>query len=630
MASRIHELAALQLTLYATMVIGGFGANSAGAAAAHVCLGRQSTIVVGPGQRDVDGSAGADVILARGSNHTIRAGTGNDRICAGGGDDRILGDAGSDWISAGPGADEIEGGNGSDRIWAGVGADTVIGSRGNDKLYGESGVDFIDAKLGDDRISGGAGNGDRLIGGVGNDQLFGGSGAEDVLRGDHGADLLDGGEGEHDVASFVVSGFDGPIAGGQGVVVDLVAGRASQDGNDQLAGIEDVVGTAFADSIRGNDSENVLYGSGGDDRLTGSGEGDRALGGAGFDVCEGVAESESCGWEDRQRGPSVEAAVPGGNAEADLTVVGREGYFVPGDLLEFRSPTDLSIEVGYEGGEWIVNGGPGLLAGEGCAALAGEARCPVSDRPDAVLLSGNSGNDRLVLNESVPSSVGGILQGDAGADFLHGGPGDDSLNGGSKDSASIANVLSGGGGDDAIANGKLLLGGEGSDLIIARQCAGQEVEGGPGGDSVSFARSYLGLGVQVRLGGSAVLPAHRLAGKSLPAGCPILGSAEPTSVGNSVERVEGSPFSDIIVGNNGANVMLGRGGDDRILGGGGGDSLVGGTGRDEMAGGRGADRLYARDGRRDKLLICGRQSLQRDVVKADPFDPMAAGCRPIP
>ncbi len=613
------------ITLLAAL---GLQAVPAGSLNFATCLGRVPTIVADPSRLQIKGTATADVIVATGGAHKIDGRGGNDRICAGRGDDRIVGGSGNDLIAAGPGDDHLEGGNGSDDLFAGAGADVVLGNRGNDRIdAGDGSGDFADGGLGDDLVSGGPGSHDRVIGGVGNDWLSGGAGAGDVLRGDHGADHFDGGAGNHDVASFVVSGFGGPIQGGQGVVVDLEAGQASQDGADRLTGIEDVIGTAFSDSLRGNAAGNILYGGGGDDRLLGVGAGDRAVGGTGSDVCAGVDQSETCGPEASPATLVLEAAVVGGSTRGSLTVVSRGPPFVPGGPI--LSQRDITVEVGFEDQEWIVVGGPRLIPGEGCTARNADIRCPVAGEPDAVLLSGASGDDRLMVNGSVPPSATAILQGDAGSDFLRGGRGDDSLNGGAKHSGSSTDVLNGGGGDDALANGRVLMGGGGSDLLVASPCTGQRVEGGAGVDSVSFARAYLGLGVQMRLGGSAVFPAHRFGGKPVPAGCSLLES-EPTLIGDTTENVEGSPKQDVLIGDRAANILLGRGGHDRILGRRGDDFLVGGTGRDELTGGPGSDRLYARDAERDLRIRCGPTLERRDVAKVDPADPPAAGCRTLP
>jgi Ca2+-binding RTX toxin-like protein len=607
----------------------GVSAGPAGSAAPATCLGQAATIELGPGRSEVRGSSTADVIVASNGSHTIHGRGGNDRICAGGGDDRVLGGGGSDWVVAGPGNDTVEGENGSDRIFGGAGSDAIRGNRGNDRIAAGGGSgDFADAGLGDDSVSGGRGSLDRVIGGVGNDRLEGGPGDEDILRGDHGADYFDGGEGDHDVASFAISGFGGPIQGGQGVIVDLLAGRASQDGNDRLTGIEDVIGTAFKDSMRGSSAANILYGGGGDDQLSGFGKRDRAVAGAGSDSCSGFEQVESCGPEEPVSGQLVEVALAGGRTRGSLTVVGRQPRFLPGGQPA-ALPTGMSIEVGYKGGDWTVLGGPALTPGEGCAAVAPEVvHCPTAN-PDAVLVTGDSQSDRLVLRSDLPPTISGVLYGDAGFDTLLGSSADDSLNGGGKEESVPTDFLNGRGGDDALANGRVLLGGSGSDLLIASPCVGQRIDGGPGVDSASFARAFLKLGVQVRIGGKAILPPHKLGGKSFPAGCPIQGS-QPTSIDSSIENIEGSPEGDILIGGSGANILLGRGGDDRISGGGGSDFLVGGTGRDEMTGGLGSDRLYARDGNRDGLLRCGPGALRGDVAKTDSTDRPPLGCRVLP
>ena len=409
--------------------------------------------------------------------------------------------------------------------------------------------------------------------------------------------------------------------------MDLAAGRASQDGEDRLTGVEDVIGTAFDDSIRGNSAENVLYGGGGDDQLSGVGDGDRAMAGAGSDSCGGFEQAESCGPEVPVTKQVVEVALAGGMTRGSLTVVGRAPGFVPGGQVE--APVGMSIEVGYGTGSWSVKGGPRLFAGEGCSAVGPEeVRCPTAG-PDAVLVAGDSQADRLVLRDDLPRAISGTLHGDEGADVLLGGPGDDSLNGGGKEGGTPTDLLNGRKGDDALATGRVLQGGGGSDLLISSPCTGQRVVGGPGVDSVSFARSYLRLGVQVRIGGTAVIPPHTLGGRSFPAGCPIAGS-QPTSIDGSIENVEGSPDGDVIVGDGSANILLGRGGDDRLIGAGGADFLVGGTARDEIVGGRGADRLYARDGSRDGELRCGPEPMRLDVAKVDPGDPHPLGCRVLP
>lgn len=106
-----------------------------------------------------------------------------------------------------------------------------------------------------------------LLGGAGNDQLTGGG----------GADVLDGGSGI-DTARYDNS----PAA----VTIDLAAGTGlgGDAQGDTLIGIENVVGSAFNDTLRGDGGANVLIGGAGDDILQGRGGNDLLVGGDGIDT----------------------------------------------------------------------------------------------------------------------------------------------------------------------------------------------------------------------------------------------------------------------------------------------------------------------------------------------------------
>jgi streptogramin lyase len=106
-----------------------------------------------------------------------------------------------------------------------------------------------------------ADQGDILNGLAGNDMLFGGSG-NDTLIGGAGADTLIGGPGI-DGADYSAS----PSA----VNVNLFTGRGSGGDaqGDVLGGIENVIGSAFGDTLTGDNGNNTLIGGVGADTLTG-------------------------------------------------------------------------------------------------------------------------------------------------------------------------------------------------------------------------------------------------------------------------------------------------------------------------------------------------------------------------
>jgi hypothetical protein len=617
----------LVLSVVAISVIPG----RAGADRPRFCLGKTASII---GSGAIRGTAHADVIVGAVGDDWIVGRGGNDVICSGGGDDWVAGQVGSDSIDVGPGLDKVEGGNGSDRILGGAGGDLLRGNRGNDRLRGGSGArDFLDAGLGDDTVNGGPGAFDQVIGGVGNDLLDGGPGDGDLLRGDRGADRYDGGPGIHDVASFAVSGRGGVVVGGKGVSVDLAAGRAERDGVDRLRGVEDVVGTAFADVIRGDNEANVLYGGGGFDDLQGVGAGDAAHGGINLDRCLGVDVADACelvgtsgvpspaevlfGGKPFPSGPKLEVDLAGGPAAGSLTAV------VDYPTL-LREGPGIAVTASFADGAWVLNESPiPVEAGDGCAPLSpSEVRCPVSGAPDAILLDGSAGDDRLEVAASVPTSVSAVITGNLGADEILGGPGDDSLNG-VGDGSLPTDVLRGRDGDDVLTGGAVLAGGFGSDLLIARVCGGESVSGGGGVDSVSFARLE-SVGIEATVGGTAGFAPVTSGPQPHPGGCPV-GTGRPTRIDGSVESIEGSRLDDVLRGDGGRNVLLGRGGDDRLFGGAGGDFLVGGVGRDALFGQSGADRLYARDSTRDEQLSCGPGGA--DVASVDRRDPRPTSCR---
>lgn len=611
-------------------------AASAQGAAGPTCFGKPASIV---GHGAIEGTAHADVIVAGPGSDRIEAGGGNDLICTRGAADLIEGGVGSDRIDAGSGGDEVVGDNGSDTVLAGGGSDTVIGKRGNDRLFGGPGPrDFLDSGLGDDTLDGGPGELDQVIGGVGNDKLNGGDGDGDLLRPDFGRDTVTGGAGAHDTASFAVSGQNSVIFGAGGVQVDLAAGRAEGDGEDALAGIEDVIGTPFGDTISGDAGPNALYGGGGIDELTGAGPADIAYGGIGLDRCRGVEAQDSCELpgvtpysataeaaflEASRRGgppplqqPPLEVDLAGGAAAGSLTAVVAK----PG-ILEGKP--GVEIVVSFAEGAWFLSArGAAIGVGDSCQALSPEAaRCPVSGAPEAVLLSGSAGADALRLDSSVPSTVSAFISGFKGADTLEGGAGDDSLDG---YLSADRDVLHGGGGDDALTAGASLEGGPGSDLLIAQACLGAVIEGGPGVDNVNFARSD--RGVEARIGGVAEFVGEPNGfGKGCPTGPGFLGS---TTLGTTLESIEGSAKDDVLRGNGGRNILLGRNGDDEVHGGGGEDFLVGGLGRDSMFGGGGEDRIYASDDAADEALDCGN-GRNGDVVSRDNSDPLPRNCRDL-
>ncbi len=206
--------------------------------------------------------------------------------------DTLSGDAGRNIIGGEGGADLIDGRDGDDALSGEAGDDILSGRNGNDRLVGGDGADNLSGGAGNDSVDGGAGN-DTSFGEAGNDSFHGGAGTDtldggddnDFLEGGADADTLTGGAGI-DTASYASS-----AAG-----VTVVLGGASSGGDaqgDTLTGIEQVMGSGFADTLTGDAGANTLWGLAGNDVLTGAGGADVLKGGAGADTFRYVATGDS-------------------------------------------------------------------------------------------------------------------------------------------------------------------------------------------------------------------------------------------------------------------------------------------------------------------------------------------------
>ena len=129
-------------------------------------------------------------------------------------------------------------------------------------------------------------SGHTVTGTVNGDQLWG-SRYADTLNGAAGNDMLNGGAGNDRLAGG--DGIDtASYAEATAAVTVTLGTTAAQDtvgaGTDTLFGIEGLIGSAFADSLRGNSGYNELAGGAGDDTLDGAAGNDVLAGGSGNDI----------------------------------------------------------------------------------------------------------------------------------------------------------------------------------------------------------------------------------------------------------------------------------------------------------------------------------------------------------
>ncbi len=503
------------------------GPAQAGAAS---CGGQKADVVGGGGDnvlksdkhgvQVIVGGPGDDLIMSKRNKDIVCGGPGNDRIFSGTGRDKVYGDSGDDYLDEGPG---------SGKVYAGGGNDTVIGGGGGERIRGGSGNDRMFGEIQDDKLFGNSGD-DLLVGGQGNDKLQAGAG-NDWLRGDTNQDKYFGESGD-DTASFATATPPGPLPTVDGVDVSLPGGSSrGDDAQERLSGVENLVGSIFAD------------------RLTGAGGGSvRGLGGE--DDCAGFSS----------------ATCPGALGSPPTAYVANPDSPDPGVVVYGGAGSD-SVTVSESGGGLLISGA--LTPGPGCSAGGGGVVCP---RPSYefgyILLWGGDGNDTLTVGSGIAPTTGVKGDGGPGNDVLNGGPAADVLFPG----ASGSDRLVGGPGDDALAGrpggGDTLVGGKGNDnLATDDACAGHTYDGGGGrADVAGFAQASEGAGVKATLGRNAV---RRGAG-----GC------TPTRIQSDLEVLEGTRNADILNGNGGADLVIGREGNDWLHGRAGRDELRGDGGND--------------------------------------------------
>ena len=349
------------------------------------------------------------------------------------------------------------------------------------RTNGNGGTDLsVYATNHDDIMYGDDGN-DTLSGGDGNDTLFG-QDEDDTLNGGAGNDVLNGGVGDSDTATYA-----GALAG---VAVSLAI-SAQQDtlgaGLDTLVSIENLTGSAFADTLTGDGSANVLAGGGGNDALNGGGGTDTAafsgpLANYGFSLnAANVVVTDNIGADGADTLTSIEAAQFG--TQEFLLRIGTNAS----ETLNFNGGADLLL--GF-GGNDTLNGNGGndvLIGGAGNDTLNG------GSGTDTVVLSGAvqnygfslTGANVVVTDTRAGSPEGAdtlnsietVQFGSQTLDLSFGSNGNNNLSTGSG-----ADLLLGFGGNDE------LDGGSGADVLV----------GGAGEDDFNFDDGDTGVGAGAR------------------------------------------------------------------------------------------------------------------------------------
>ncbi len=477
-------------------------------------------------------------------------------------------------------------------IWGTSSAQTTNGTSGIDTIFGRGGNDTINGSGGNDNIHGGSGN-DTLNGGANNDNIHGGDG-NDTLSGDAGNDLLNGGNG---VDAITYAGASAAVT------VNLVV-KVQQNtvnaGLDTILNVENIIGSAYNDTLTGDSGNNNINGGNGNDTIQG-GLGNDTLNGAGgtgdiltyINAAGGIVVSLA-----------IITAQNTVNAGSD-TISGFENLTgsAYGDHLTGDSNANI---INGDGGDDIIEGGAGndTLAGGSGVDTVSYTNATASVTVNLATLTAqntvNAGTDTLSGFENIlGSSYNDTLTGDANNNVIEGGAGNDILDGagGASDTVSYASAASGvtvnlatatlqntgGAGSDTLSNFENILGSAHNDVLTGNSSnniidggAGNDTLNGAGGtsDTVSYASASAGVTVNL---------STTTAQNTVGAGTDTL---------SNFENLSGSAFNDTLTGNSGANTLRGGMGRDTLHGGSGNDTIYGDEGRDILIASDGVDTLY--------------------------------------
>jgi Ca2+-binding RTX toxin-like protein len=446
-------------------------------------------------------------------------------------------------------------------VHGGTAADTIIGnSIAPNYLYGRNGNDI-------------------LIGGMADDYLRG-EGGDDILSGGAGNDYLEGGSGRDRVSYASALG---------GVTVSLAITTAQNTvsaGTDTLNGFEELLGSAFADTLTGGNQANFIDGGDGNDAIMGGGGNDTIAGGAG-----GADEARYAGNRSEYL---VENISAGGVTQLRVTGQGtRAGDGV--DLLtgiEYLQFADQRMS--------LINNRPVIGQSPMVDQTTGDGQ-PYSYQVPISAFVDIDPEDTLTYQAALAdgSPLPAWLTFNATTRTFSGTP----------PLSAVGTVLSVRvTASDNFPGDPLSSASDIFDITIF-ESFGVDVDGTGGDDTLvgTFRRETMyGLGGNDVLRGSENSDIMNggtgfdIADYSLATGLVSVNLTTQTGANNfaqgdqyiSIEGVLGSAYNDMLRGDGANNSLWGNDGNDSLFGEGGDDELDGGAGANNVDGGSGNDRIF--------------------------------------
>jgi Ca2+-binding RTX toxin-like protein len=585
--------------------------------------------------------------------------------------DSLTGDLQSNVLSGGLDDDFLDGGLSNDFLIGGAGADTLDGGSGNDWAFYNTALAGLTVDLSAPSNNTGDAEGDSYIsiehlrGSAFNDTLTGDSG-NNFLRGGGGADVLNGGAG-FDTADY----FNSIV----GLTADLgnPGNNTGQAVNDSYISIENLRGSAFDDTLHGDDGSNLLDGQVGadvldggegfdyawygtategvtaslanpetntgdaagdsyisieglrgsnfDDHLTGDADSNFLRGGLGGDTLDGQGGFDWADYINASEGLIVDlsnATNNTGEAAGDsfTSIEGIRGSafddILIGDAL-LNGGTALNQFEGNLGADTLIgNGGVGNYAvyARAAAGLTVSLSNPLDNTGEA------EGDSYLGINSLVGSTFDDVLIGNAASNWLVGGAGGDVLDGqgsGDRDAAAYWNAAVGL--TASLANPASNTGDADGDVYSGIEgLVGSRFDDILIGDGNDNFLVGTGGGDVLNGGAGSDTASYTIftAQVGITADLANPGNNTGEAAGDSyisIENLTGTNFDDFLFGNNSDNIL--RGSRD---GGQGDDTLAGRGGADILIGGLGADVLDGGNGSDTASYLSSESGLIADLA----------------